>query len=59
MRRLEPGEAPFLSLFLLDDPERVPALVVGVDVDEVLLAIGGGERGAGQAEQGEQGGCAG
>ena len=49
---LEPGEAAFLSLFLLDDAQRVPALVVGEDVDEVGFTVGGGREGgeAGQEE---------
>ena len=55
MRRLEPREATFLALFLLDDPERVPALVVSEDIDEVRLAVRGGREGreAGEEKQGE------
>ena len=55
MRCLEPGEARFLSLFLLDDAEGVPALVVGEDIDEVRLTVGGEEGAEGQAEQGQEG----
>ena len=35
VRCLQPGEAPAFALLALDDPHRIPALVVGVDEDEI------------------------
>ena len=48
---LEPGEATFLALFLLDDAHCVPALVVGEDVDEVGFTVGGVREGGEAGEE--------
>ena len=57
VRRLEPREARPLALLALHDAHRVPALVVGVDEQEVGLALGGvRDGGAGQRGREPRGG---
>ena len=54
VRRAQPWEAGALALLALDDAERVPALVVGEDVDEVGRALAGArEAGPGQEQEAE------
>ena len=54
VRRLEPGEAAAVALFALHDAQGVPALVVGVDEQEVWARGVRGARSCGQTRSHRQ-----
>src|SRR5687768_2917838 len=57
VRRLKPRVARLVALLTLHDAQRVPALIVGVDEEEVRFArrCSGGRNGEGEGERREQG----